>query len=244
MEILYSQAAKNKSKKMNLELRGFLYEAFYLSKLKKWNVFHENEKWCEAGVGHGNKFERTQKKFPKISIIGVDNCKEMIDVAIERNPDLEKIICLDDIRVLETIPDSSLDGIMFYQILHHFNLSELKLIFETARKKIKPGGKIVVIDSFNLGNPIRKIIFSTIEFIYAATSFRSKEKIDQYKNCPLNIFIEFAKENGFKLTNQIDRKKLVDRMKFFISEPLVFKKIHPRPTTKKVASSTGSDERR
>ncbi len=223
IETLYSSIAKNRSKQLNLKLRGFLYEIFYLPELEKWNAFSDYEKWCEAGVGYGDKFKKTKQKCPLLHLTGIDNCQEMLGIAAQKNPKFKELYRLDDARTLKSIEDSSLDGIMFYQILHHFGLSELEKIFSTAGKKLKPGGKIVVIDSFNLENPVRKVIFSTIEFLYATLSFRSKEN-EQYKNCPRDIFVKFVEENGFKLTHEINPRSWKDKVKFFVSEPLVFQK--------------------
>ncbi len=217
----YNETAGNPGKRFNLGLRSKLYEKYYIPKLLEWGVFEAAKDVLEVGVGSGDKLSITKKHLPEnINTRGIDYSERMLEVGRSKYPELKNDLEQGDAYTLENVESESQDVMMYYQILHHFEASELKQIIDTAYDRLKVGGKLVIIDTFKLENPIRKLLFNTIEPIYAVMSARRKEGTKNYHNHPKDSFVQFIENNGFRQIHESG-----DKPPFFISEIVVFEKI-------------------
>lgn len=94
------------------------------------------------GTGSGRVFGEVCKENPEA--LGVDNCREMIKILLDRNPHIrEDQVISGDIRDVK-FPHRSFDKIIApYSFLTHFSEDEMLKVLWNVRKWLKPNGQFV-----------------------------------------------------------------------------------------------------
>lgn len=207
MEVLelYEKNANNWEKSLQLRIRGYCYAKFYFPKLIEWGIFENVFNVTEIGSGMGDKLRVTQKKLEKfkIKVMGIEASEAMIKKAVDKYPFLSGVIQKENALRLDCLKDESSDILMYFQVLHHFENEQLELVIKKAFRKLKPKGKLIVIDTFNMENyPLRKYVFNCIEPVYAMISGRNKNAVCAYNHSPTGAFITFMEASGFRLAKQ------------------------------------------
>ena len=83
----------------------------------------------ELGCGNGKNMLYCKEK--NIPIVGVDNCKEFVDICNERDLDVK----LDNIQNITSYESSTYDNILCIAVLHHLkkDIDRLKILDQTIR---------------------------------------------------------------------------------------------------------------
>ena len=152
-----------------------------------------NSKILEIGVGTGN----LTKKFLDSSydIIGIDQSREMLNVAKEKFPKLR-------VRMGEflKIPyeNQSFDVIVSTYAFHHLNATEKQLSIREMLRVLKPGGKIVIGDLMFESKEAEKEIMQILD------EEQAEEVLDEYYSHIDLLQKEFEKFGRTLTYKQID----------------------------------------
>jgi len=116
-------------------------------------------------VGNGGQFPYNTR-LPK-KIIAMDVAKAMLDKIVD--PNVTKVV--DDARSMDSIPDSSIDVIIFQWVLHHItgdtlreNGLALRKVLEASMRKLKPGGLLAVTETV-----LNEAMYTVQNILYPAT---------------------------------------------------------------------------
>lgn len=106
----------------------------------------------DVGCGNGRFCEAL--KNSRINYLGIDNSKEMIEIAKQRYPEAD--FQLADALSLP-FPENSFDLVFSFAVIHHVPSEGLRLKFLTeARRVLKPQG-ILILAAWNL-NPVKMMM--------------------------------------------------------------------------------------
>jgi ubiquinone/menaquinone biosynthesis C-methylase UbiE len=98
------------------------------------------ERILEAGCGTGNLALKIKERGG--SVVGLDNCKEALDVFKKKDPSIE--VVFSDLLGKLPFPDNSFDKIASNNTIYAFPKEKQFLAMRELYRILKPGGKIVL----------------------------------------------------------------------------------------------------
>ena len=116
----------------------------------------------DLGCGRGEFLELLREEG--IEAAGVDNNSQMVDICLDKGLRCQKGDLLEN---LADQPDGSLDGIFSSQVVEHLPPIYLKKLIELSRRKLAPGG-ILVLETVN---PLS--VFALVQVYYLDLSHRN-----------------------------------------------------------------------
>ncbi len=227
---LYDRVAYRTSKFLNLLFRSLAYEHVgYLNDIIKMVGFKDEEKWIDLGCGFLQKAAKTVSYVTNIEVFGMDESKYMLKRGVDLNPMFEGMVFAGDIVRLP-VRDNSVDGVFAFQSLHHLSYNDFSKSIDEIKRVLKPGGRVAIIETFDVGdNKFKKMWFRSIEREYVHISNRGlNSNTSVYYNLPKSEFVRDWEDAGFKLISKNYKGikgifvKVIDNIRYFISEPLVF----------------------
>jgi ubiquinone/menaquinone biosynthesis C-methylase UbiE len=127
----------------------------------------------DFGCGIGNSFPHLARYFPDARIRGVDVSSESLQVAGQRNPDVE-------LSLLQggaiSLPDRSQDIAFAACVYHHIPVAERKLWTAEILRVLKPGGSFFMFEH-NPWNPLTRHAVSNCEFDDDAILLSRRESV-------------------------------------------------------------------
>ncbi|MBU2081533.1 MAG: class I SAM-dependent methyltransferase [Patescibacteria group bacterium] len=113
--------------------------------IKLTNSVKNNDKILDVGCGNGKLLEAFKNK--KINYIGIDSCKELIELA-KQNQELgirNQKFLVGDILELDKLQKKDFDYVFCLAVLPHLPGNDLRLIaLEQLKNKISQNGKIII----------------------------------------------------------------------------------------------------
>ena len=174
------------------------------------------EKILEAGCGTGNLALKIKERGAEV--IGLDNCKEALDIYRKKDPTAKVILA--DLREKLPFPDNYFDKVAsnntLYIIPKEKQLDTLKELYRV----LKSGGKIIITNPIKGGKPIRiyftgvkqslkengwpktlknliLMIIPTIKMLYYNSLIKKESEKGSYHFLDLNEQKELLKKVGF-----------------------------------------------
>ncbi len=226
----YDKVAGNLSKKINLAMRAWLYENYgFLNFIKKYANIKKGDIWIEGGVGYLDKMQKTQQAFPGVKIYGFDNSFNMLKEGLKKYPSRKGDVINADFKELP-FRDKSVNGFFLFQTLHHLSDDELSKALLELRRVLVNNGQLVIIDTFllDLENQITKTIGIIKEVVFKVIEDEYVDNMLKYSNLTKKDFLRIMSDNGFRLVKGMEHSgrviTLANKIKFFISEPMIFEK--------------------
>ncbi len=113
----------------------------------------------DIGCGTGLELDEIFKRFPEISVTGVDISGEMLSALSEKHGDKNlKLVCCD--YFVWEMGVEQYDAAISFETLHHFTIERKKGLFEKICRSIKPGGVYIECDYIASCPEIEEITFS------------------------------------------------------------------------------------
>lgn len=100
----------------------------------------KGEKILEAGCGTGNLALKIKERGAEV--VGLDNCREALEVCQKKDPDIE--IVLADLTQKLPFPDNYFDKIASNNTLYTIPEEKQLETLKELKRVLKPGGKIVI----------------------------------------------------------------------------------------------------
>lgn len=93
------------------------------------------EKILDLGCGTGLELDEIYKRYPDISVTGVDLCKAMLDKLTEKYENPLEIICMDYFRYDMGI--DKWDAVISFESLHHFLPERKEFLYKNIYQALK-----------------------------------------------------------------------------------------------------------
>lgn len=157
------------SKAINLWIRGWVFETYFIDYVVRqlWSDFSWNI--CEIGAGMGHKFQVLQKFFPKAHFLGIEPSEWMRKRALD-----DRWLHFREWTLQETrLPDASQDVVCLFQVWHHIPRIDYTKCIKEISRILKPGGRIILLDTFSPepeDNVTKQAIFDVLYRAYAVLS--------------------------------------------------------------------------
>jgi len=116
------------------------------------------ERILEAGCGTGNLALKIKERGG--DVIGVDNCKEALEIYKKKDPNAKVVLA--DLREKLPFPDNFFDKITCNNTLYAIPKEKQLNVLKEFYRILKPGGKIVIVNPIKGAKPI-KIYFEGIK---------------------------------------------------------------------------------
>lgn len=163
---------KTQKEILNIVKKNYFEIADHYSETRKKELWPElnnlikpiraGEKILDVGCGSGKLLKGLENK--KISYVGVDNCKEILEKAKTINNNLEaksKKFIEGDVLELSKISEINFDYVFCIAVLHHFPGKDLQIqALRQLKNKVKTDGEIII-SAWNLWSQKKfiKLIF-------------------------------------------------------------------------------------
>ncbi|MFY9813378.1 MAG: methyltransferase domain-containing protein [Dehalococcoidales bacterium] len=102
-------------------------------------------KILDLGCGTGLELDGIFKRFPQVSVVGIDLTQRMLDELKPKYPDKDiKLICGNYFDI--DLGNKTFDTMISCQTLHHFSHDEKVGLYQKIRKALKPNGSYIELD--------------------------------------------------------------------------------------------------
>ena len=102
------------------------------------------EKVLDIGCGTGLELDEIYKRYPDISVTGVDLCQSMLDKLKEKYINPPEVICMDYFQYDMEI--EKWDAVISFEILHHFLPEKKKMLYQNIYYALKHGAVFLLGD--------------------------------------------------------------------------------------------------
>lgn len=109
------------------------------------------EKILEAGCGTGNLAIKIKEKGG--DVIGLDNCKEALEIYKKKDPGAKTILA--DLTEKLPFPDNYFDKIACNHTLYAISREKQLATLREFYRVLKPRGKVVLVNPIKKGNPLK-----------------------------------------------------------------------------------------
>lgn len=99
----------------------------------------------DIGCGTGLELKSVFRRFPGLSVTGIDLSAAMLDKLYRNYPDKDVRLIKDD-YFRYPFDEKSYDGVVSVETLHHFTYEDKIRIFEKIYRAVKPGGSYLQCD--------------------------------------------------------------------------------------------------
>ncbi len=102
------------------------------------------EKVLDIGCGTGLELDEIYKRYPDISVTGVDLCQSMLDKLKEKYINPPEVICMDYFQYDMEI--EKWDAVISFESLHHFLPEKKKMLYQNIYYALKHGAVFLLGD--------------------------------------------------------------------------------------------------
>lgn len=132
----------------------------------------------DLGCGTGLELDEIFKRFPDVSVTGIDLCRDMLNRLKEKHQDKNlELICADYFQY--ELRESCRDVILSFESLHHFRLEEKKRLYRKLNSALKDGGTFLLCDYIACCEEEEELLFAVC-----------REKREKF-NIPQERFVHF-----------------------------------------------------
>jgi len=174
------------------------------------------EKILEAGCGTGNLALKIKERGVKV--IGLDNCKEALDIYRKKDPEAKLVLA--DLRETLPFPDNYFDKIVSNNTLYIIPKEKQLNTVKELYRILKPGGSTVIVNP-KKGAKILPIYFLHIKKSYekigARKTFNNSMNLlpQTFKIIYFNFLIKKKVENGvYNFLTPLEQKELLQKAGF------------------------------
>jgi tRNA (cmo5U34)-methyltransferase len=102
-------------------------------------------KILDLGCGTGLELDEIFKRFPHVSVIGIDLTPAMLDMVKQKHPHKDIVLICGSYFDID-LGENTFDVAISYQTMHHFSLDEKVGLYRKICKALKPHGLYIEAD--------------------------------------------------------------------------------------------------
>lgn len=183
----------------------------YEEHMEKWKDYYswmaslipeETKFLLDIGCGTGLELDGIFKRFPLLSVTGIDLSKEMLSKLKKKHGD-KNLHLINEDYFTHDFGSNCFDVVISFETLHHFTQSKKEDLFFKIHKCLKPGGVYLECDYIAKTQKIEDLVFSESQRRRARDNI--KQDIFVHFDTPLTLDheLEAIKNGGFKTTELV-----------------------------------------
>lgn len=159
----------------------------------------------DLGCGTGLELAEIFKRFPEVSVVGIDITAKMLELLRQKYPGRNiKLICGDyfDVELGESIYDTAVS----FETMHHFSHDKKVRLYEKIRKSLKPGGLYIECDYMVEEQSAEDELFKEAGRLRRELNIRDDEIYHFDTPCTVENQLSMLKKAGFMSAEKIWRQ--------------------------------------
>jgi len=154
------------------------------------------EKILDLGCGTGLELDEIFKRFPNVSVVGIDLTKEMLDKLRQKHFDKNiKLICGNYFDVY--LGENEFDTAISFQTMHHFSHDEKVGLYTKIHEALKSEGVYIECDYMVTEQSVEDKLFAEYERFRREMNVPDGEFYHFDTPCTIDNQIEMLKKAGF-----------------------------------------------
>ncbi|MEN6313954.1 MAG: GNAT family N-acetyltransferase [Clostridiaceae bacterium] len=159
----------------------------------------------DLGCGTGLELDEVFKRFPGVSVVGIDLTQAMLDKLKQKHYGRNiKLICGNYLNV--DLGESTFDTAVSFQTMHHFSHDEKVGLYTKIRKALKPNGVYIECDYMVTEQSVEDELFAENATLRREMNIPDSEFYHFDIPCTIDNQIEMFKKAGFSSAEMVWRK--------------------------------------
>ena len=158
----------------------------------------------DLGCGTGLELDEIFKRFPDLSVVGIDLTKAMLDKLHEKHRDKDmKLICADYFEV--GFGEGIFDAAVSFQTMHHFEKNKKVELYRKIHRALKPAGVYIECDYMVENQEEEDDLFAFSNKIRRQLGLPDDEYYHFDTPCTIDNQIKMFREAGFATAEMVWR---------------------------------------
>ena len=158
----------------------------------------------DLGCGTGLELDEIFKRFPDLSVVGIDMTQAMLGRLSEKHGDKDlKLICGDYFKV--DFGETVFDAVISFQTMHHFDKAEKVELYKRIHRALKPKGLYIECDYMVEDQKVEDELFAYNRKTRRELNIPDSEYYHFDTPCTIENQIKMFKQAGFASAEKVWR---------------------------------------